>query len=331
MRIATFNVENLDVGSSERNPPLEVRADVLRSNFVRMDAEIICLQEVHGQELPGHTSDAPKRSLDALKQVVAGTKYERYKVYSTLMSDNVPYDVRNLVVLCDPSFNVKVAQYRNSEIEHLKYRKVTAKPVESEAQKVTWERPILHLEIDVPNVGVIHVINLHLKSRLSSNIQGQKTPGKSYEWISAAGWAEGYFLSSLKRVGQALETRLIVDKIFESQKDAKVIVCGDLNAEPGEVPVEAIAGRVENTNNPSLRHTVLTPCSLGIPESIRYSHIHHGQGNLLDHMLISNSMLQCFRQAWVYNENIHDESLPFSFDIKYPESDHAPFVAEFSL
>jgi len=48
-------------------------------------------------------------------------------------------------------------------------------------------------------------------------------------------------------------------------------------------------------------------------------------------MLISQSLLPLFRGAAIYNENLHDESLPFSFDTKYPESDHAPFVAEFAL
>jgi len=108
-------------------------------------------------------------------------------------------------------------------------------------------------------------------------------------------------------------------------------VCGDFNAEPGEVPVEAIAGRVENTNNADLRHRVLIPCSGAIPETVRFSHLHHGQGNLLDHMLISQSLLRFFQRADLLNENLHDESLPFTYDTKYPESDHAPFAAEFDI
>ena len=100
---------------------------------------------------------------------------------------------------------------------------------------------------------------------------------------------------------------------------------------PGEVPVEAICGAVENTDNPALKAGVLIPCSLGIPESIRFSHLHHGKGNLLDHMLISQSLLPFFSKAAIYNENLHDESLPFRYESKYPESDHAPFVAEFFM
>ena len=210
----------------------------------------------------------------------------------------------------------------------MKYRKVTAVPREETAKNVTWERPILHAEIQLNDSTALHVINLHLKSRLSSNIQGQK---KNYTWESAAGWAEGYFLSSIKRVGQALETRVLIDKIFTDDPAAKIFVCGDFNAEPGEVPVEAIRGTVENTNNPALRSRSLIPCNLAIPDSARFSHLHHGQKNLLDHMLISQALLPYFSGAAIQNENLHDESLPYTSDTKYPESDHAAFVAEFSL
>ena len=87
---------------------------------------------------------------------------------------------------------------------------------------------------------------------------------------------------------------------------------------------------MENTNNPLLRSRVLIPCSSQIPESVSFSHYHQGQKNLLDHMLISQSLLAHFRLAQIYNEKLHDESLPFAFDTKYPESDHAAFIAEFS-
>ncbi len=218
-------------------------------------------------------------------------------------------------------------QHRHTKIEKLQYRKVTAVPVENEAKDVTWERPILHAKISIAGMGTLHILNLHLKSRLASNVNGEKD---GFKWRSAAGWAEGYFRSSIKRGGQALETRVLLDKIFNEDANAKILVCGDFKAEPGEVPVEAICDRVENTDNPDLRNRVLIPASSGIAQSVRYTHFHHGHGNLLDHILISQSLLAHFSHAEIHNENLHDESLPFTFDVKYPESDHAPFVAEFN-
>lgn len=328
LNIATFNIENLDDKPSSSKPSLAERIPVLQAALNRMDAQIICLQEVHGQELPGHTTRDPERDLAALGAVLAGTPYETFERVSTLTSDNVPYNERNLVILS--AFPVlSFEQYRNDHIDTLLYRRVTATdPKDGEAKVLRWERPILHAQIQVPVLGKVHIINLHLKSRLATNVPGQR---EGYLWRSAAGWAEGSFLSSIKRVGQALETRVLIDSIFDQEPDARILVCGDFNAGPGEVPVETICGRVENTNNPALRSRVLVSCSRNIPDSVRFSHYHHGHGNLLDHVLMSQAVLPYFRYGQIHNENLHDESLPFMSDLKYPESDHAPFVAAFDV
>lgn len=325
LRVASFNIENLDTSSSKFNPSLQQRAPALRSMFRRLHADVLCLQEVHGQEIAGHTAQHPKRDLSALDFIVQDSEYAQFDRAVTHTSANVPYDKRNLVILSRWPIAIN-KQYKNNFIDKLQYRKVTAQPKE-EIKDVGWERPVQHIEIEVPQLGRLHVINLHLKSRNASNVAGQKI--NNYTWSHNAAWAEGYFLSSIKRVGQALETRILLDQLFTGDPEAKIIVCGDFNAEPGEVPVEAICGRVENTGNPDLRATVMIPCSLAIGESVRFSHLHHGQANLLDHMLMSQSLFSYFKGSNIFNENLHDESLPFASDLKFPESDHAPFVAEF--
>jgi endonuclease/exonuclease/phosphatase family metal-dependent hydrolase len=325
-KIATFNIENLDIQSSDYSPTLDERIPTLRGTLTRLNADILCLQEVHGQELAEHTANNPKRELSALRTLIKGTQYANYYIVHTVTSDDQAYDKRNLVILSRWPISLS-EQFKHNHLDKLEYRKATALPVES-AKDISWERPILYAQVQVPDIGLVHVVNLHLKSRIASTVKGQKS--NNYTWKSAAGWAEGYFLSSIKRVGQALETRILVDDIFSQKIDAKIIVCGDFNAEPGEVPVEAICGRVENTGNPDLRSSVLLPCSSAIAESIKFSHLHHGKGNLLDHMLISQSMYHLFVKADIFNENLHDESLPFASDIKYPESDHAPFLATFT-
>jgi endonuclease/exonuclease/phosphatase family metal-dependent hydrolase len=261
----------------------------------------------------------------ALDVLIFYTQYANYHLAHTVTSDAQAKGKRNSVILSRWPICVS-EQYKHDHLDKLEYRKATALPVET-AKDISWERPILYVQVQVPNVGLVHVVNLHLKSRIASNVNGQKS--NNYTWKSAAGWAEGYFLSSIKRVGQALETRILVDEIFSQTSDAKIVVCGDFNAEPGEVPIEAMCGRVENTGNPDLRGSVLLPCSSAIAESIKFSHLHHSNRNLLDHMLISQSMYHLFVKADIFNENLHDESLPFATDIKYPESVHAPFMATF--
>ena len=46
---------------------------------------------------------------------------------------------------------------------------------------------------------------------------------------------------------------------------------------------------------------------------------------------LSPALLARFRSARILNEDLHDESLPYHSDRKFPQSDHAAFVAEFEL
>lgn len=78
---------------------------------------------------------------------------------------------------------------------------------------------------------------------------------------------------------------------YFQDEDALIVVCGDFNADHSEVPLEAIGGDVEDTDNPQLAKRVLIPCERTIPESSRYSLLHHGKGEMLDHILVSRSLL----------------------------------------
>jgi exonuclease III len=52
---------------------------------------------------------------------------------------------------------------------------------------------------------------------------------------------------------------------------------------------------------------------------------------MLDHIIVSRLILRYFRGAEIHNEALPDESGAFRQDTKFPESDHAPVVAEFDL
>jgi exonuclease III len=52
---------------------------------------------------------------------------------------------------------------------------------------------------------------------------------------------------------------------------------------------------------------------------------------MLDHLLVSRSLLASYRTTEIHNELLHDESAAFATDEKFPESDHAPVVAEFVI
>jgi exonuclease III len=52
---------------------------------------------------------------------------------------------------------------------------------------------------------------------------------------------------------------------------------------------------------------------------------------MFDHVLASRALFASFVGAEVHNEVLPDESGAFRTDVKFPESDHAPVVAEFAL
>ena len=323
LRIATFNLENLD-DKPGQEPTLNERMALMRPQLLRLNADILCLQEVNGQEEPGH----PRRLL-ALAKLLADTPYAGYHQVSTMIENGTQvYDERNLVILS--RFEIpEHHQYKHDFAPAPRYRKVTATPEESEAKEVTWERPILHAKIQLDNNRVLNLINIHLKSKLPTNIEGQKVD--NYTWRTPSGYAEGFFLSSMKRVGQALETRILIDTLFDANEDALIVVCGDFNADLDDVPVEAIRGDVENTGNDKLAKRVIVSCERTIPEPSRFSLLHRGQGQMIDHLLVSRPLLAHYRGSEIHNELLHDESVAFGTDVKFPESDHAPVIAEFEL
>jgi len=322
LRLATFNLENLDEQKGPKEPALPDRIRILRPQLLRLRADVLCLQEVNGQERPGQP-----RALLALAELLQGTPYQGYHLVTTQTQAGPPYDVRNLVVLS--RFPVAERRQLKNSMGAPSYQKVTAVPAETVARPVEWERPILYARLDVGGGRALHVIDLHLKSKLPTEIPGQKAD--RFTWKSPRGWAEGSFLSSMKRVGQALEVRLLVDEIFEAEPEAWIAVAGDFNAESGEVAAVAIRGPVEETGNPAHAPRVLVPCENTIPESSRYSLFHLGRGLMLDHVFVSRSLAAFYRGAEIHNEVLPDESGAFRTDIQFPESDHAPVVAEFSL
>ena len=72
-------------------------------------------------------------------------------------------------------------------------------------------------------------------------------------------------------------------------------------------------------------------CESTVPTSSPYSLFHQGRGVMLDHIVASRALLAHYRGTEIHNELLHDESLAFRTDVKFPESDHAPVVATFDF
>jgi len=323
LRIATFNLENFDETAAGVRPTLTERIALMKPQIMRLRADIACFQEVHGQERAGH-----RRALLALTELLAGTNLEGASLVSTKPKDDDVYNERNIVVATRLPVLAR-QQLRNQLVAAPTYRRLTAVPADQFAIEIGVERPVLHVQLGLGDGETLHVINVHLKSKIPSDIPGQTID--AYTWKSADAWAEGSFISSMKRMGQALEVRRLVDQILDGDPDARIIVAGDFNSSPDEVPVLAIRGNVEDTGNGDLAGRVLVPIENTVPQSSRYTLFHQGRGEMLDHMLVTRNLLAHYRGSEIHNEVLHDDSQSFATDRKFPESDHAPVVATFDL
>ncbi|MER5503450.1 endonuclease/exonuclease/phosphatase family protein [Streptomyces sp. NPDC002561] len=329
IRIATFNLENFDEPAPNMpHPSLDERIALMKPQITRLRADIACFQEVHGQERPGQPRD-----LLALKELLADTNLAGASLTSTKPANDAVFDMRNLVIATHLPV-IKHQQLKNDLVNEPRYQRLTANPSDAAPVAIGIERPILHAQIDIDHAApgrLLHVINVHLKSKIPSDIPGQLIGPRKDIWSSADSWAEGSFLSSMKRMSQALEVRRLIDQILDDDPDARIIVAGDFNAEPEEVPVLAICGNVEDTNNGELATRVLVPLERTIPSEARYTLFHHGRGQMIDHMLVTRNLLAHYHGSEIHNEILHDDSIAFATDIKYPESDHAPVVATFDF
>ena len=323
MRIATFNIENLDEGSKSV-ATLAERIAILRPQLMRLDADVLCLQEVNSQrDKPGSG-----RKLIALNELLKETPYADFECISTTAGEpDSLADVHNLVVLSRfPVCNVR--ELKNHLVDAPEYRCATALPRDDAATPVTWDRPILHVSLKMVNGQILHVFNMHLRAPLASPVQGQKSA--PFVWKTSQGWAEGYFIAAIKRAGQALELRLAIDEVLDTDPHALTVICGDMNVDEHEAPFRIVLAAEEDTGSGKLANRALVPLERSIAQDRRYTVLHHGRPVMLDHILVSNALLAYFKQLEIHNETIGDELVGFAKVDKPPNSYHAPVVAEFT-
>ncbi len=324
LRIATFNVENLGE-SAAHGATLDERIRLLKPQILRLRADVLCLQEVDGQRPPGRKT----LELLALEALLAGTPYESYQRATTLSrSKGTVRDKHNLVILSRfPAAGHQ--QIHHDLVAAPLYRPATVSAPSGDGLVVEWDRPLLHARLRLPSGRLLNVLNVHLRAPRAAHLAGQKTPANT--WRTMSGWAEGFFLAAVKRAGQALEARLLVDRLFDEDAEALIVVLGDFNADSHETPVRTIRGDEEDAANPHLAMRTLVPVERTLADSRRFSVVHHGRPQMLDHILVSRSLLAWYRGVEIHNEALGDELITSHAVRGSPESFHAPVVAEFMV
>lgn len=323
MRLATFNIENLGNDDSD-SAPIEERIAVLRPQLRRLRADILCLQEINAKaKVEGIRQPA------SLHRLIEGTAYADYTLDITSgLKKKGPADVHNLAVLSRYPI-LEREELRQSLVTPPTWIRSTAEPADPEPFPVTWDRPIQHLVLELPDGARLHVFNIHLRAPLAAAVPGQKSG--PFAWKSVSGWAEGFFLSAMKRTGQALELRLAVERVFDAEPGALIAVCGDFNAEDHDTALRIACAGEDDTGSGHLADRVLTPIERGLPADRRFTVLHHGRPQVLDHVLASRALFGRLSDVQIHNEMLDDELVAFGRIDRPPESLHAPMVAEFAL
>ena len=319
-RIATFNLESLD---DTAEPPFDERIAVLRPQLERLNADILCLQEVNAQR----NAKGEPRTFRALDRLLEGTPYDGF--HRTAGDPGHKLSDRHNLVLLSRWPIVEARLHRHDLVPAPQLRLVTADPAAASSDPVTWDRPVLHAKIALPGGQRLHVFDLHLRAPIAAPVPGQKKNAST--WKTVSGWAEGFYLAAIKRAGQALETRLAVDRLFDADPQALVVVAGDLNAEMEQTPVRIIRADLDETGNGHLAGRALVPLERSVPEERRFSVLHGGEAVMLDHLLVSRALLGWFRTAEIHNEALGDELIAHASVSHSPESYHAPVVATFEM
>lgn len=158
-----------------------------------------------------------------------------------------------------------------------------------------FERPVLRAEIDVEGLPGLIVFVAHLKSKRPKYMPGEF---KNDPVVSALGSVR----SLIVRAAEAAALRaLIVAAREERNEDGSrrpVIVLGDLNDDIDSVTTEMLVGKrpFDSDGNGEIsrkdyyyrtRDLMLTAFELAPPTSPAYTHVYDGKGSVLDLILVS--------------------------------------------
>ena len=312
-RIATFNLESFGgTGTALEDPDARIRA--MRPLLEELAADILCLQEVNAQRAGSHGT----RHFAALGELIRRTPYEAYhRATSVDAGTGRPADVHNLVILS----RWPIARHWQvcHDIVPPPRIALATRPGEIE---VRWDRPALFASIETP-FGLVHVANLHLRAPRAAPFAHEGFGG---HWAGNAQWAEGFHIAALKRQGQALETRLAIDRIFATDAKALVAVCGDFNADSFETPLRILRGAPDEGATDALEARILNALDMRISAGERFSVIHNGRRIMLDHILASPALSEVCESVRAYNAGLADEALAHE---RTAGSFHAAVAAQF--
>ncbi|PFR31095.1 endonuclease [Bacillus cereus] len=294
LTVATYNIENFSANKKETSDE-KVKSLAYSIKYNLKMPDIIGVQEMQDNNgaVNDGTTDASlsaKRIIDAVQEI-RGPKYEYVEVAPLNNQDGGA-----------PGANIRVGFFYNPSRVKLAEK---PKLLETNPTRIGQDNPLfestrkpLAAEFTFQGQNIVVVSN-HLNSKL-----GDATPfGKIQPLV---------FKSEEKRIQLAQEVNSFVKGIQKKDANAPVVVVGDMNDFEFSKPLQALKGDV-------MKDMLET-----VSKDNRYTYIHEGNAQVLDHILVTNNIaLHTIVDPVHLNTNIMKEHGRVS--------DHDPVLAQIDL
>jgi endonuclease/exonuclease/phosphatase family metal-dependent hydrolase len=300
--LATYNVKNLFDAASDAERPLwdrklERLADTLRA----CNADVVGLQEVG--------------SLDAARELAARLRDLGYgePVFATA-------DARGIRCALLARFPVAFAHVLKSAA--LPFPTFAAFDPPPFGTRIPLRRGVVHAGIEVPAMGLVHVLVAHLKSPRPLGMKD--TGGQEVTGDGAHERAQDFVRTVVWRLAESLFVREQVDAILAGDPTARVALVGDLNDVPQSATLCVLRGQSDDAG-------ALFDCTERIEPACRFSIVHEARPSQVDHILATAALYGRLRGARFLNATLRDHGPVRETDLERVtvDSDHAPLVAYF--
>lgn len=243
-------------------------------------------------------------------------KIDIAKVANTIVSAGLPtivglQEVENIGILEDIA--------AHSSLIELGYQPVLIEGTDDRGIDVGYlirgdRAQVLETEQYVAPEGLTSRPPLLVKVQLSGEEGGLELYVINNHFTSMSG---GEKATEPRRNAQAAWNVNIVEEIQEENPQAYIAVIGDLNSYYHSPPIETL-------REAGLRHVMST-----LPDQERYNYIYEGRSQLLDHILVTPSLMECLVRVDVLHTNA-DFPLPLPGDESpMHKSDHDLVIATF--
>jgi endonuclease/exonuclease/phosphatase family metal-dependent hydrolase len=293
--VMTWNVENLFppgsfVNPSSRTPVTEEHfnakvkfiADFI--NGLDKKPDVIAFQEIGGQ------TNNDLRSIEALQTRLGGEYIHR-------AISQAP-DGRRIKVVFLSRLELKSAK----DIRDFPQGPLGTVPDFGGASIAKMGRGALNVEV-VPRADTtIRLLTVHLKSKLLSF--PREGGGTSFEPRNENERACGAGIALMRRAAEAVAVRSFINAEMETSPAVHTIVLGDLNDEPLAATSQIFCGPADSDvksidqNDPVRIYNLVDAIPLRgiatknfLAETERFSRVHEGRGELIDHIMASKGLV----------------------------------------